>query len=469
VGKPADRPEGEDPVTTSSRTWTALLATVLVVGVLMRIHNLLHYPVLWGFDAPENWAYIQHLLESWRLPAPDEGWATSHPPLFYYLAAGLVRLLGRPDPAVAVQAVRLIGSAAGLATVALGVALVRNARPHDRLRMTLAAGSLLFLPAQILMSAMLSEELLAACFASCAIFGCAWTLSRAEASSRVGLEPLAIGVAAGLATLTKLSGVIVIGAIVAAYAVDGLRRGALRAAAGRVILVSLAACLVAGWFYAHNWLSYGYLYPQDLPLHRIMQTMPPGERHAADYFSLPAATWTDPQLLNPDLLRSVWGSTYATVWFDGHRHFLPREDLATRRAGTALLLLALLPTAAFAVGLGRGVRRWIREPGGPDGPLLLLVGLSLLGYVAFTWHNPWFATLKGTYLLGISVPFAFYASEALASWLRAGRLRGALVAVPLVALVVGVSALFSFGLVVEKSELPGLVWRSDLRLRSPIP
>ena len=454
---------------TSAGTWTVLTVAILVVGVLVRIHNLLHYPLLWGFDASENWAYVQRLLESWRLPAPDEGWATSHPPLFYYLAAALVRLLGRPDAALAVPAIRLVGTTAGLATVALAVALVRSARPHDRLGLTLAAGSLLFLPAQILMSAMVSEELLAACFASCAVVACAWTLSQPEGSARVGLAPLGIGVAAGLATLTKLSGVVAVGAILAAYAVDGLRRGALRVAAGRVVLASLAACLVAGWFYAHNWLSYGYLYPQDLPLHHIMQTMPPGERHAVDYLSFPAATWTDPQLLNPELLRSVWGSTYATVWFDGHRHFLPREDLATRRAGTAILLLALLPSVAFVAGLGRGLRRWLREPGGPDGPLLLLVGLSLLGYVAFTWRNPWFATVKGTYLLGLSVPFAFYTSEVLASWLRSGRVRGVLVAAPLIALAVAVSTLFSFGLVIEKSELPGLVWRSDLRFRSPVP
>ena len=36
-------------------------------------------------------------------------------------------------------------------------------------------------------------------------------------------------------------------------------------------------------------------------------------------------------LLNADLLHSVWGSTFATVWFDGHRYFLPVESAAVRR------------------------------------------------------------------------------------------------------------------------------------------
>ena len=81
--------------------------------------------------------------------------------------------------------------------------------------------------------------------------------------------------------------------------------------------------------------------------------------------------------------------------------------------GTALLLLGLLPAAAFAAGLTSGARRALREPRGPDAPMLLLVALTLAGYVAFTWGNPWFATLKGSYLLGLCVPFGFYASEAL--------------------------------------------------------
>jgi hypothetical protein len=36
--------------------------------------------------------------------------------------------------------------------------------------------------------------------------------------------------------------------------------------------------------------------------------MPPGQRWFADYLRMPLAIWTDPQAVNPDLLRSVWGA-----------------------------------------------------------------------------------------------------------------------------------------------------------------
>jgi len=54
--------------------------------------------------------------------------------------------------------------------------------------------------------------------------------------------------------------------------------------------------------------------------------MPPGERSVGDYLRLPWATFLDPQVMNDDLLRSVWGTTYASIWFDSHRHFLPRGE-----------------------------------------------------------------------------------------------------------------------------------------------
>jgi 4-amino-4-deoxy-L-arabinose transferase-like glycosyltransferase len=439
------------------------LGALLAIGVAMRVCNALHYPWAWGFDATENWQYVERLLGSWALPAPDAGWATSHPPLFYYLAAAAVRALGRPEPSAAARAIQLGNALVGLAGVAAAALLVRRLAPRSIVRSALAASLLLFLPAHVLMSAMLSEEVLASALATAALVGACATLLRSEEPHRGLLPQLATGVAAGLALLTKLSAAVLLPAIVGGYLLDGWRAGALRAACWRGAVVAGVALAVGGWYYARNLIEYGYLYPRNLPIHGIMQTMPPGSRSFGDYVRFPLATFGDPQLLAPDLLQSVWGSTYATVWFDGHRHFLPREDTTVRRVGTALLLFALVPTAAFAVGLARGARRLLRGAGSVDGPLVLVTALVLAAYAAFTWSNPWFAAVKGTYLLGLALPYAVYASEVLDDWLgRRGRRARALGAALLV-LAALVATTFSFGLVFEKSEAPGLPWRSDLR------
>jgi hypothetical protein len=358
------------------------------------------------------------------------------------------------DINAALVAIPMLSALAGLAIIALAVALARRADPANPRRALLAGGLLLFLPAHIYMSAMVSEEMLAALFTSIALFA----LARPDlvAGDPRRRRAAGVGLAGGLAILTKLSGALTVLAAAAVYTLDGWRRSALRPAATRIAVLALVTALVGGWFYARNRIEYGYFQPHGLSVHRLMFTMPPGERRVGDYLHLPLATWTDPQLLNPDLLRSVWGSTYATLWFDGHRFFLPRHDVSVQRLGTATLLLALLPTVAFAIGVGRGLRRAFRSPESVDPPLLLLLGITLAGYVFYTWRNPWFAVVKGTSLLGLSLPFAFYASEVLERWTRGRGAAG--VWLLLAGLAVCATLSSSFDLAFQKTEISGLQW-----------
>ena len=435
-------------------------AALALTGIAMRINNAFRYPPNMGFDAKFNWLYVEQLMSSWVLPAPDEAWATAHPPLFYYLSAALCRVLGQLDMPTGFVAVRLLSSAVGLATVVFTVLLVRRVDPGNSRRALLAGGLLLFLPVHIYMSAMLNEEILASSLTSIAVIGVAFAFLSTRPPRYELRRALAVGLAAGLALLTKLSGALIVVAAAGAYGIRSWRQGDLRQASSRIAAVLAISMLVGGWYYMRNWIQYGYLYPQQLSTHEIMFSMPPGERNLGDYLRVPLATWTDPQLLAPDLLKSVWGSTYVTVWFDGHRFFLPKSGADVRWAGMGILLLALLPTAAFAIGLGRGIRRAVRYPEALDTPLVLLTALTLAGYVLFTWRNPWFAAVKGSYLLGLSVPFAFYASEVLADWTRGSSVRSRLVWGLLGLLVFAVSATFTYGPVIAKyAEYPGLEWR----------
>jgi hypothetical protein len=340
------------------------------------------------------------------------------------------------------------------------VALVRRSDADDGRRALLAGGLLLFLPAHVYMSAMVNEEMMAALLASIVLYAVARPRIAAGDPRAETARAAGVGLAGGLALLTKLTGALSLVTAGAAYALDGWRRGTLRAAASRIAVLALVALLAGGWYYARNRIEYGYFQPHALPAHRVMFSMPPGERGLGDYLRVPMATWSDPQLLHPDLLRSVWGSTYATVWFDGHRFFLPRDDDRVRRLGTLTLLLALLPTVAFAIGLGRGLRRAWRSPDDLDTPLLLMTGLTVAGYAFFTWRNPWFAVVKGTSLLALSLPFAFYASEVLAGWTRGRTPAAVLCWLALAALAIATTLSSTFDLAFEKTEISGLLWKS---------
>ena len=433
------------------------------VGTAVRVNNAVRYPPRWGFDAMFNERYVRLLMESWTLPAPDTDWSTAHPPLYYYLSAAIGRTLGHTDSLMTIVPTRLAGTLAGLATIALAVALVRRVDPECPRRALLAAALLLFLPVHIYMSAMLNEEILASAFVSLALVGTAWPLAK-QSRDRNWLRAAGIGFAAGLALLTKLSGALVAIAAALCYGLEGLRCRRLPAALRCVAVIGGVALVVGGWYYLRNLALYGYLYPQDLATHSVMFEMPPGTRSIGDYFRIPLATWTDPQPLAPDLLHSIWGATYMSAWHEGHGHFLPANNPTAKRMGTLILVLALLPTAAFVAGIGRGARRALRAPEGPDTPLLLLVALTAAGYVAFTWGNPWFVTVKASYLLGLSVPFAFYASEMLASWTEGSGAGALCVWGGMAALLLAVCATFTYGIglweLTGPGILPGLDWSS---------
>jgi hypothetical protein len=441
------------------RFWAILGALLALWATGIRINNAIQYPLHFGFDAPANWDYIAGLLTSWKLPNPGEGWSTAHPPLFYYLSALVGRALGGAGVQAITVVLRLLSSAIGLAGIALAVSWVRHCEPENRPRITIAAALLLFSPVHLYMSAMLGEEILSSTLISAVLVGVAFDLQRPQ-DRRLSLMAIAgLGSLAGLAFLTKLTGLLVVAAVGLAYGVDGLRRRDLASIVPRALVFGGLAIVIGGWPYVHNRIEYGFFYPQNLMVHELMFTMPPGERSVGDYLNFPLSTFEDPQVLAPGLLHSVWGTTYTTLWYDGHRVMLPRNDAIVTRVGSMLLLLGVLPTVAFFVGAVRGFRRALRKPGGPDTLFVSLILLTLAGYVMFTWQNPWYATVKASYMLGVAVPFAYYTSEVLADWMRPGsRARQFAIALPLVALLMGSALTFTVNLVFEKGEGPGFHW-----------
>ena len=432
---------------------------LVLVASIVRINNAIRFEAGWGFDGGANWDYIVRLRESWALPAPDAFWSAYHPPLFYYVAGATARVLEPFGKLSSVAGIRIASAALGILAIAYGVALVRRADPGNDRRAGIALGLMLFLPAHIYMSAMLSPELMVASFTMLVTAGVAAEQVGESASERSSLyRAVLLGALAGFAFLTKLTGVLVIGVAGLAMLLSGWRRGELQRAVPRAALFGAVAAGVGGWFYARNLIGWGYLYPHALPVHEIMFSMPPGERSLMDYVYVPLATFSDPQVLAPDLLHSVWGSTYVTLWFDGHRHFLHHSGALLSSAGTAILVLALLPTCAFFVGVARGLKRAARRLEGPDTPLLLLLGVTLAGYVLFTWQNPWFVTLKASFLLGLCLPFAYYSSEVLGDWSAPEARLSKLVWVLLVALLLCILAVFTYGLVFSNPGPPGIEW-----------
>jgi 4-amino-4-deoxy-L-arabinose transferase-like glycosyltransferase len=445
-----------------ARAWIALALLLFAGGAALRLHNASAYWLNFGFDGSFNWEYVYQLTKSWELPHPEEHWSAARPPLFFYVSGALARTFG-PMHAPSVHAIRVASSAFGLLAIALCAWFVRREATDGAQRMALTACLLLFLPVHIYMSAMLNEEIAVASFSTVAlVLAVIDRRASDEGSWASWLRVGAIGLAGGLAFLTKLTGCLVVVGIALAMVLDGWREAQLRRALLRAGVLSVIALVTGGWFYARSLVLYGYLYPESLDAHQIMLSMPPGERGILDYLRFPLSTFTNPRVDSAELVRSVWGSTYATLWFDGQRHFVPRSDPVVDRMGFAITVLALLPSAAFLRGAVGGLARVRRSARSVDAPMLAVSAITLAGYAFYTWRNPWFATVKGGYLLGLCLPFAWWTSETLARWARGSPWLAAAIWLNLALLVVAVTASFTFGTplwtMTAGRDMPGLPW-----------
>ena len=409
-----------------SRLLFAGWGVALGVAVGVRLWNALEGPRMWGYDAWGHVAYVLFLDLYASLPWADQGWSYFHPPLHY----GLGWLLAQAASGeVLMRGLSLLGSAASLGTAGLAAWLARAVAPQ-RPGLALAAFvAVACLPVHYFMSPMPGNQL-TACFLSAATL-CAliWNESRPRAS--LGGAAL-VGLLAGLALLSRFSGLLVLCVALASLGLRPLMQGAWSDTFGRVAargaLTAALALALAAPYYARNLAEFGvpFQLSRDFELvTSVEKDQPPGRRTVSHFWRLPLAAFTDPNPLAPHLLRAVWPSVYLNVWADTYRESDVTRALEAeknrRRSTTLLALLGLLPSLLFAVGgvlaLGdtiRGRRRSVYLP------LLVQTAASLAAFALFAWQVPIWSALKASYLFGLSLPFALFLARALEAALARG-------------------------------------------------
>jgi 4-amino-4-deoxy-L-arabinose transferase-like glycosyltransferase len=276
-----------------SKRWiTAILIAYVILGT---VYNVLVPP----FEAPDevwHYLYVKHFAEGGRLPIYEEGVSfpmrqeASQPPLFYLLngwatawidtrdaeqviqynphaAVGTAAPWGNRNmmahtsqerfpyrgTILAVHLVRFLCTLMGAGTVLCTFALARRLFPSLPWLALIAAGVNAFNPQFLFIHASASNDVLVTLLSALTL----WLLVSVAYSGASVRRHLALGFTLGLASLTKLSGLLLLPLTALVLLVLARRKRSWNAGVRWFLWTFVPAAAVGGWWYVRNWMLYG--------------------------------------------------------------------------------------------------------------------------------------------------------------------------------------------------------------------
>lgn len=306
-------------MTTRRERLLLLLLAVLFVG--LGITYSVSVPIFEAPDEYHHYFYIQHLLDGNSLPIQqadvDQPWAQegSQPPLYYVLAAQLIRQLDahvvridtRNAPALlwlnqhanmgvplwpanknrivhlprerwpyqgavlAIHIVRWFSLLLGLGTLLSAYRIGRELLGYRPSIVFGAAALVAFTPQFVFISSAISNDNLINFLATLALL-----LLLRHLQNRATLRTtIALGLVVGAASLSKLSGLFLLPLSAVILLARGWREGNWRQAILRLAIVAGLSLAVAGWWYWRNWQLYGDITGLNMMLRIVGPRLPP--------------------------------------------------------------------------------------------------------------------------------------------------------------------------------------------------
>lgn len=226
---------------------------LFLLGAVLRYSMHVSFAPEWGYDALLHWQVVRFVAATGTLPSADTLIEAFHPPLWYALAAALVRWGG---DGVTVQWISIGAGIARLALVWLGLELLVPKRAARVAGLALAA----VLPVQVHLDGIASNEALHCLLSAAALLLVPFTFD--AAGKRKWVLAGALGAVLGLDLLAKVSASMLIAAIGIAVLAQLVREPAapareraLRAAPWA--LVVMVPLLLNGWLWLRNAREFG--------------------------------------------------------------------------------------------------------------------------------------------------------------------------------------------------------------------
>ena len=225
-----------------------LFGLIAVFWLTLFLHNSPYLVPDRGFDAQGHLAYIAHFQKSWSVPLPGQDWQTHHPPLYHFVVARLLNVVGcAPDTPHGILTIRLFNLLLALTNIYIILACLRLVFPEHPRRWILGLVVAAFLPMHLYLYQYPTNHILGCTLASLAIY----LVLRILCVSRAGLgNYVCLGLSLGFALLSIVSIgplVVVVGAALLAKSYVSRAEIPWQRAALRMLVPAALVFAICGW------------------------------------------------------------------------------------------------------------------------------------------------------------------------------------------------------------------------------
>lgn len=398
----------------------AALAVILAAYLALAGLYAVRTPDWQAPDEPAHYNYVRQIADEGRLPVIAPGdWQQDYqehlkasgfdpalldrldtvqyedhqPPLYYLLQAPVYALSGGD-----LLALRLVSALLGAGAVIGAWAVVRTALPGRPILALASAGFVAFLPQRLSITASVNNDALADLVVALTL----WTaVGYLRAAPRA--HPLALGVLAGIALITKttvyfLAGIVVLVALLRWRREHWPRR----VAAAHLAAAILPALLIGGVWWARNLDTYGGTDFTGLARHDAVTV---GQVRTDEYIE--DTLGDSEQQYVENLVRTTFHSFWGQFGW-----------MAVPLPATVYRALWLITGGLLA---GAAIYAWReRLPRALDGPgrdaLIVFAAVILLVSAAFLLYNREFVQFQGRYLYPALIPLALIVAAGLCGW-----------------------------------------------------
>ncbi len=390
-----------------------LVVLILMPGICLRLWQILHFNIIYGYDGSLHLQYITSLYKTGNIPSPYSFLEAYQPPLYYWVCSLLMRLC-TDAPLIRDYIFKNFSILLGFSLffIGYGVYMTISDLFKDRKKpLWYGLICMMYLPVHLYISPMIGNEMLSAVLISVSL----WIFMRCIKKRCFSTKyTLLLGTSLGLSLLTKYTGLLMLATTIMSFIVLLLYKPIPRFVIIRfALLASAVAIAISGWWYVRNAMLYGdpFIKSNDLEdFSYIYKNQQPGHRSLSDFFTFdfeifnePAVVLKQTDIYNP-VYNNVLTGTFATIWIDNHLLYLKLKDKISFTLAKYLLVVGLVVVCFSLFGLCLLLWRSIRSKNFEMLPMFILVALSICGYVIYNYRYPYFCHVKAFFLMHLSIP-----------------------------------------------------------------